>query len=382
MRCGFCNLFTTANPTGNVEAAYLEAMQRQALEVSAALGEASFARMAIGGGTPTFLNTVDLSLLFDIVERVFGCDAGTIPASCETSPLTSEQAKLTLLRERGIDRISIGVQSFIEAEVGAVGRAQKTKAVEQALERIRQAGFPVLNIDLMYGLPGQSVESWLASIRSALRFAPEELYMYPLYVRPLTGMERRFKENHDIRLACYREARSLLTSLGYEQVSMRMFRLASVATRDDSVYCCQEDGMVGLGCGARSYTQALHYSNEYAVGAVGIREIIDSFIKSSRASFAFANYGFALSEDEQRRRFVIKSILRTEGLDLRAYRQRFGNSPQEDLPELSELSAAGLGFEDGPRFKLSPAGIELSDAIGPWLYSNNVQRLMKSYELH
>src|SRR6185369_12116493 len=147
-----------------------------------------------------------------------------IPASCETSPLTADEARLRVLRERGIDRVSIGVQSFVEAEVGAIGRSQRTSVVEQALERIRKFDFPVLNLDLMYGLPGQTVASWLASLQSALRFEPEELYLYPLYVRPLTGMSRHPKEWDDIRLACYRKARSLLLHSGYEQVSMRMFR--------------------------------------------------------------------------------------------------------------------------------------------------------------
>lgn len=384
MRCGFCNLFTTANPHADLESAYILAMRRQAREVSSSLGEASFARLAFGGGTPTFLNCAQLARLFDIAEQIFGCDVTAIPASCETSPFTAEEDKLRLLRERGIDRISIGVQSFVEAEAGAVGRSQKTTTVHQALERIREIGFPVLNIDLMYGLPGQTVASWLASLKSALRFAPEELYLYPLYIRPLTGMGSRCREWDDIRLALYREGRSLLKGVGYEQVSMRMFRSSAPAARSavaEPVYCCQDDAMVGLGCGARSYTQGLHYSNEYAVRAGGIREIVDSFIANPCEAFSCAEYGFRLSDDEQRRRFVIKSVLRTEGLDLDAYRERFGSDPQQDLPQLAELLMEGLAVRDGQRFNLSEGGLEMSDAIAPWLYSTNVHDLMKSYEL-
>jgi oxygen-independent coproporphyrinogen-3 oxidase len=356
-------------------------MTRQAREVSSSLGEAGFARMALGGGTPTFLEAAALDGLFDIAEQIFGCDVSVVPASCETSPFTADKSKLRLLRDRGIDRISIGVQSFVEAETGAVGRSQKLSSVEQALERIREIGFPILNIDLMYGLPGQTVDTWLASLRRALHFAPEELYLYPLYVRPLTGLGRHSSEWDDIRLACYREGKSLLTSIGYEQVSMRMFRSPSAATKDEPVYCCQDDGMVGIGCGARSYTQSLHYCSEYAVNAAGIRGIIDRFIESPLGVFSFAEHGFKLSEDEQRRRFVIKSVLRTEGLALGAYRDRFGHEPQHDLPELSELLRADLAVKDDQTFRLSEVGMELSDAIAPWLYSTSVHQLMKSYEL-
>jgi oxygen-independent coproporphyrinogen-3 oxidase len=223
MRCGFCNLFTTANPKEDFTGVYLQALERQAKQVREALGEAKFARFAIGGGTPTFLDRVGLEALFDLAEQTFGAEPHRVPVSVETSPRTAEADKLRLLRERGVDRISIGVQSFLEAEASAAGRAQKTAWVEEALERIRAAGFPTLNIDLIYGLPGQTVGSWLCSLEAALRYAPEELFLYPLYVRPLTGLGRRNRAHDDIRLACYRAGREFLLSNGYAQVSMRMF---------------------------------------------------------------------------------------------------------------------------------------------------------------
>lgn len=382
MRCGFCNLFTTANPETQVRDAYMKALERQAEAVNRALGGARVARMAVGGGTPTYLDPASLDSLFDIAARVFGVDARDIPTSCETSPLTAERDKLRVLRERGVVRVSIGVQSFDEREARAAGRPQKTDDVLRALTRIREEGFPVVNIDLIYGLPGQSVRSWLASLAAALRFAPEEIYLYPLYVRPLTGLERHPKEWDDIRLACYREGRALLLAEGYEQVSMRMFRSASAPSADGPAYCCQDDGMVGLGCGARSYTNALHYSNEYAVGACGVRDIIARYSACPSEEFERADYGFTLDGAEQRRRYVVKSLLRVEGLDESVYCARFGKEPAEDVPELGALVESGLATAGGSRLKLTELGLELSDAIGPLLYSARVQELMRTYELH
>lgn len=382
MRCGFCNLFTAANPEAEARDAYMKAFERQAEAVSRALGGARFARMAVGGGTPTYLDPASLDSLFRIAARVFGVDARDIPASCETSPLTAERDKLRVLRERGVGRLSIGVQSFDEREARAAGRPQKTDDVLRALTRIREEGFPVLNIDLIYGLPGQSVQSWLASLAAALSFAPEELYLYPLYVRPLTGLERHPKEWDDIRLACYREGRALLLAEGYEQVSMRMFRSSRAPTEDGPAYCCQDDGMVGLGCGARSYTSALHFSDEYAVGACGVREIIARYSACPSQEFERAGYGFALDGAEQRRRFIVKSLLRAEGLERSAYRDRFGREPAEEMPELGALVESGLASAGASRLRLTDAGLELSDAIGPWLYSTRVRELMRTYELH
>ncbi|MGB6299953.1 MAG: radical SAM protein, partial [Rivularia sp. (in: cyanobacteria)] len=250
---------------------YVNTLQKQAKHVKAALGKSSFARLAIGGGTPTQLPIHHLETVLNVAEDTMGADLQQIPISVEMSPETATKDKLELLRSRNVSRASIGVQSFFESEVAAVNRRQTTAEVEAALTRMREAGFPTINIDLIYGLPGQTVETWLQSIRAALQFEPEEIFLYPLYVRPLTGLGTSEKEWDDIRLNCYRQGRDFLLSQGYSQTSMRMFQRNNVETRYIAslqfaapIYCCQQDGMVGIGCGARSYTDDLHYSNEYA----------------------------------------------------------------------------------------------------------------------
>lgn len=423
MRCGFCNLFTTVDPRAHFTADYLVALERQAGVVREAIGAIQVARVAIGGGTPTFLDPGDLTRLFAIVEGLFAVQSVAIPSSVETSPLTATPEKLAILREHGVDRISIGVQSFVEEEVHAVGRSQKLASVELALTAIRRTGFPTLNIDLIYGLPGQSVASWLSSLRMALRYRPEELYLYPLYVRPLTvsgssipvsssGSKKscsspgsrsgkvysvnpkRSKGNasgrmleelpmheEDIRLACYRAARELLLAEGYTQVSMRMFRAAHAPAETGPVYCVQDDGMLGLGCGARSYTRTHHYSSEYAVGAPTIRSILHDYARTPAEAFAFAHYGYVLNAEEQRRRYVLKSLLEAGGLSLNAYQQRFASMVFVDLPALHELLEYELAVVENEVVTLTPAGLERSDTIGPWLYSTHVRQLMEEYTL-
>ncbi|MBW3625967.1 MAG: hypothetical protein KY468_21460 [Armatimonadetes bacterium] len=189
------------------------------------------------------------------------------------------------------------MQSLLEVETRAVGRPQDSTTVMRALERIRETGFRTLNVDLMYGLPGQTPESWEASLRGVLAFEPEELYLYPLYARPKTGLERMNVPEEDRRLRLYREGRALLLERGYEQVSMRMFRRSCVPPDGEAhpyrpVYCCQEDGMVGLGCGARSYTRRLHYSTEYAVSPGAVRTLIRDYSTRSEDEFGGAHHGY------------------------------------------------------------------------------------------
>jgi oxygen-independent coproporphyrinogen-3 oxidase len=380
MRCGFCNLFTAANPGAGLVTFYLDALGRQAEVVREALPDAQFAQFAIGGGTPTYLTEIELSALLDLIERVTGAAPGALPASVETSPDTLTPAKVELLKARGVERVSIGVQSFIESETATVGRPQSRADVDTALSLLTEAGFRRVNIDLIYGLPGQTVETWLYSLREALRYAPDELYLYPLYVRPLTALGSSHKEWDDSRLACYRAARALLLAEGYEQVSMRMFRTRSAERGRHTEYSCQDDGMVGLGCGARSYTRGLHYSLDYAVRPKGVKGIIADYLARTRSELAHAEHGFALTPDEQRRRYLLQSVLHVEGLDVARYAERFGTAPIHDFPDLNTLTELGLLDFDGARFVPTALGLERSDAIGPYLFSPRVRELMREYE--
>jgi oxygen-independent coproporphyrinogen-3 oxidase len=379
MRCGFCNLFTTPDPRGGSVALYLDALRRQARAVRAAISEARFARFAVGGGTPTYLTEAELAEVFDVAEEIMGVALRATPSCVEASPDTLTPDKVALLKARGVGRVSLGVQSFVESEVAACGRPQARRDVDAALAMLAAAELPTVNIDLIYGLPGQTVATWLYSVREALAFTPGELYLYPLYVRPLTGLGRRPGWD-DRRLACYRAGRELLLAAGYEQVSKRMFRRAGTSVAGGPAYCCQEDGMVGLGCGARSYTRGLHYALDYAVGPKGIKAIIAGYLARGEAEFAVAEHGFALDAGEQRRRYLLQSILNVGGLDVGRYASRFGSDPADDFPDLHTF--AGLGLLDcaGGRWAPTPGGLEWSDAVGPWFFSGPVRALMAGYE--
>ncbi|XTZ16850.1 STM4012 family radical SAM protein [Micromonospora echinospora] len=382
MRCGFCNLFTRANPPAEQVAAYLRQLRRQARRVRDALGDARFVRAAFGGGTPTYLEAGELAELFDIAEETAGGPLAGLPISVETSPATATPDRLAVLAERGVTRVSIGVQSFLDAESRAAGRPQRRAEVDRALDAIRASGAPVLNVDLIYGIDGQTAETWRTSLETALRWRPEELYLYPLYVRPLTGLGRRAHTRADWdaeRLARYTEAVELLGAAGYRQESMRQFRRADVPTPDGPDYCCQDDGMVGLGCGARSYTTALHYSFDYAVSVSEVRAVLDDYLARPENDFDHAEVGYHLDAAEQRRRWLIQSLLRAEGVDPLAYRKRFGSAPAEDFPELVELTRRGWATDDGTR--LTAAGLGRSDAIGSWLVSAPVRRAMTEYAI-
>lgn len=384
-RCGFCNLFALGNPAADLVDRYMDQIVRQLGIVGPLLGQHRFARFALGGGTPSYLTAEQLGRIFSAVTRALTIDLQAVPAGIEVSPETATRDRLQVCRDAGCDRVSMGVQSFVDAELKALARPAQRREVVDAIATIRDLGFATLNLDLIYGIHGQSVASFVESVRTALQFAPEELYLYPLYVRPKTGLgqieaRRGQAGSNDIRLQMYAAARDTLLNAGYTQVSMRMFRSPNAPDTGGPAYCCQNDGMVGFGCGARSYTRTLHYSDHYGVSRASVSSILQQFVAAPESAFAEARYGFALDSDEQRRRFVIQSLLVWPGLEEASYASRFGTRVFEDFPQLEQLIESGAARSQHGLLALTEQGMAHADTIGPWLASQSVIARMNSYE--
>lgn len=382
-KCAFCNLFTLSHPQPELVHRYLAQLRTEAEVMRQVLGDFQVASYAVGGGTPSLLSLDQLEQLFAIYTEVMGVDLAAAPGSFEASPDTLDPAKIRYLAQRGIQRFSIGIQSFVDEEARAMGRLQPQKETDALLDEIGAAGFPAFNLDLIYGIPGQTEASWRFSLERALAFSPDELFLYPLYVRPLTGLHRKIiplAAHEDRRPRLYALACDFLKARGYVQDSMRLFRRAGTAPARDSEYSCQEDGMIGLGVNARSYTRELHYATEYAVAKPRVAAIVQDYLGKSRSDFAWARHGIRLSEEDRRRRYLIKSLLKAEGLECHHYRQVFGSDPQADFPDLERLQELELARIQGPFLRLTEAGMACSDLIGHWFIGPEVQQKMREYQ--
>ncbi len=376
-RCGFCNLYTQAQPAAEVEAAWLAALERQSALLRAALaspaGPPRAQRFAVGGGTPTWLEPAALDRVLRVVRTWAAPDA---PGTVEASPGTLDDERAALLRAHAVSRVSLGVQSFSPGESAAVQRAQTVAAVEAAMARVAWA--TTRNVDLIYGIPGQDAGSLRASIDAAIGLGANELYLYPLYVRPLTGLGRRGVDPARSRLGLYRAGRDHLRTCGWTQATMRCFRAPGTPVESGTPWRCQVDGMVGLGVGARSYTRTLHYAAPYSVAQSAVRAGIAAWCARTDAAHLHADHGVRLGPDEERRRFVLLTLLEA-GLDRAEYRAAFGGDPLDDLPQLAEAIDAGLVSASAAALTLTEAGTERADVLGYWLQSDAVRAARRAW---
>lgn len=382
MKCSFCNLFTVSNPQNDVVDLYLKQLQAEAQVMRDVLEDFSFAGYAVGGGTPSLLKPAQLVKLFSIYADTLKVDLARTPGSFEISPETITDEKLQLLSDYGVERVSMGVQSFVESEARSVGRLPVEGSLQSVLEKIISFGFPVFNIDLIYGIPAQTPQTWLTSLEVAMQSRPAEIFLYPLYIRPLTSLHKKKglqNEQTDFRDELYQLGRDFLIDHGYVQDSMRLFKYSGIKKTLGGDYSCQEDGMIGLGTNARSYTRDRHYSTEYAVNRVNVEAIVKNYLQKPAKAFEQASYGIVLSEDDRKRRYLIKSLLKAEGVDLGDYERLFHENIFDQFPELNVLLEINLATSDGRKLRLNSEGLAYSDLLGHWFISDSVKEKMQSY---
>ena len=368
-KCGYCNLFSQQCCDAERISLYLHTMRRQAEQLSVAAQGLKFTSFAVGGGTPLILDEGQLEELFCLAE-LFGVHPSRVFTSVETSPEYTQKSVLWQLRARGVERLSMGVQSFNETELKKLKRRPGLGTVVGALENIVEAGFPQFNLDLIYGIEGQTVESFMRSLNTALTYRPNELFIYPLYVRPGTRIDVRSTD--DIGYAIYKSARELLVGQGFVQTSMRRFVRRETT---ETEFSCGDEVMLSCGAGGRSYLGNLHYATPYAVRQQAIADEIDHYIRTT--DFMTAANGFLLSTEEMQIRFIIKNLMYHRGVDLAEYEKRFGEKPDRNL--FREFTDRGWIEETGRIVRLTEEGMAYSDYIGQAFISPVVRKLMSEY---
>lgn len=369
-KCGYCNLFSLQTNRGEYITAYLNTLRRQAQQLAPLTAGLAFDSFAIGGGTPLLLTVPQLEFLLD-TAALFGVHPSNAFTSIETSHEYADTARLNLLKQAGVARVSIGIQSFQDKELIALKRRPRQDSICQALNAIQKMDFPYFNIDLIYGIKGQTVESFLYSLEKALRFQPNELFIYPLYVRQGTGITER--EPDDVCFRMYRVACELLQAKGFLQTSMRRF-IHHPST--DAEVSCGDEVMLSCGSGGRSYLGDLHYATRYTVCQQCIAREIDEYMATT--DFTVARNGFILSAKEQQQRFIIKNLMYYTGIDKAEYTRRFGES-LDRIPLFRELAEQHWIEETPECIRLTSEGLGYSDYIGQLFIPLGIRQLMETY---
>lgn len=217
-----------------------------------------------GGGTPSLLSVDQLSHILDALEQQFGIDS-QVEVSMEIDPGTFDLEQVQGYRAAGVNRVSLGVQAFQPELLAACGRSHTVEDVEIAVRLLRQAGFENFSLDLISGLPHQTLEHWQDSLQRAIAISPTHLSCYDLTVEPITAFGRRYQPgiaplpSDDATAQMYRLASYLLQEAGYHHYEISNYAQPGYQCRHNRVYW-QNRPFYGFGMGATSYVDGNRFA--------------------------------------------------------------------------------------------------------------------------
>lgn len=375
-KCGYCNLFSVTGWSESRMQDYVSAMERHAAQLAEILpAEVSFQDLTLGGGTPLMLSEAQLRKVFALARTYLRFQPEVHPIVIETSPNQTTEEKLNILKEECVNRVSIGVQSFHDSELASLYRMHDAASARRALHAIKNKCFDCLNIDFIYGIPGQTVNSLLDSLKQALEFEPDELFVYPLYVKPQTLLHRRNIKQAEDAFLMQKHMREFLKSAGYEPHSMRRFVKGTAGALPESL--CGFGNTISVGCGGRSYIGNLHFCTPYAVRREHCLSILEDYIRQE--DYLQITHGFVLSAEEQKRRYVIKQVLFGRGIELADYEKHYEENILDAFPVITQWMNAGYAKSTDGFITLTEDGFLLSDYLGPQLISPEVAKLSTEF---
>lgn len=359
-KCRYCDF--VSYPYSHAAAGrYLAALEQEMGLYSRrlTLEEKQVASVYIGGGTPTCLPAAALSAVLDRCRTCFQF-APQAEITVEANPGTVDRAKLAALRKAGVNRLSLGVQACREDLLRLLGRVHDFGQAVEAVHLARQAGFQNLNLDLIFGIPGQTTAQWRSCLEQVLALAPEHISAYGLQIEENTPLGRAVKKgdivpcDEETELAMFQETISLLTACGFEHYEISNFARPERQCRHNLGYWHNLE-YLGLGPAAHSHMRGCRYSNEEKVAAYAAR-------------LADGERPVAFSERPSRRTAMGESVflgLRLlKGLPLDEFDRRFGERAEAVFaPEIDRLCRFNLvEIKDG-YLRLTRRGLPLANQV-------------------
>jgi putative oxygen-independent coproporphyrinogen III oxidase len=263
-RCPYCD-FNTYVGMEDTAPEYVDALLREASGWAARAGDRIAGSVFIGGGTPSLLDPTLARRLLSGIRAAFGVDVDA-EVTMEANPETVDAVRLGAFRAAGVNRISFGAQSFAPHVLVTLGRAHGAERTKQAVAEARAAGFANLNLDLIYGTPGETSDDWRRSLDEAISLEPEHVSAYSLTIEQGTAFGAAVAAgampapDEDDQASKYETALDALAGAGYEHYEISNWARPGKAGRHNLVYWTQGE-YAGLGAGAHAYLDGVRSWN-------------------------------------------------------------------------------------------------------------------------
>ena len=356
-KCNYCDFVSYPRTDEGVDV-YLAGLRREACLHAPSMATEP-ATVFMGGGTPTCLTAAQLEDLFNCVNYYFPPQPGA-EYTVEANPGTLDQEKLAVMKVAGVNRLSIGVQTCREDMLARLGRLHSFDQAVQAVEQARRAGFDNINLDLIFGLPGQTAADWLGCLDLVMALEPEHLAVYSLQLEEDTPLGRAVAEgtsepcDEEVELAMFTGAINSLQAAGYHHYEISNFAMPSRECRHNLIYW-HNGQYLGLGPGAHS-----HMGNTRWFNHSGLQEY-SLALDTGRLPVAGEE---ELALPVRMAETIIMGLRLRAGLDLNDFASRFGQRLEEVYAdELRRVTQRELAEITDGYLRLTTKGLPLANMV-------------------
>ncbi|MBM3949314.1 MAG: radical SAM family heme chaperone HemW [SAR202 cluster bacterium] len=373
-KCPYCD-FNTYARIEPLMPAYVAALRREAEAWGAMLGRPAVRTVFFGGGTPSYLPPGDIAAILDTVRAAFAVERDA-EVTLEANPGDFTPKKLASYLKAGVNRLSIGVQSLDDGLLSLLGRRHNAAQAVEAYRMARAAGLGNISLDLMFGLPRQSLAQWEASLRGAADLGPEHLSMYCLTLEAGTPMEHQVKTgllpepDADVAADMYLAAEEVMGSLGYRHYEISNWAKPGRESRHNLTYWRNEP-YLGIGPGAHSYLAGLRFANlkpprEYVtrIEAIATPLRAEHLDVSAVRSIPVVDSVEAIGPRLEMAETMMMGLRLDTGISLTGFQRRFGTTLAHAYgSEIADLTADGLVEQGGGVLRITARGRLLGNRV-------------------
>ena len=355
-KCIYCDFNSYAGKLG-LSDAYIDSLLKELALYEAKLQGKKINTIFIGGGTPTILNE---KLLDKLLKGLSKYSDSAYEYTIESNPGTLTLDKLNIMKSYKINRLSIGLQAVQNTLLKTLGRIHSFEDFLRSFELARKAGFNNINIDLMFGLPGQTPDDWHKTLKEVVSLRPEHISAYSLIVDENTEIFNLIKNkrmslpDENTERNMYKDAIGFLNASGYRQYEISNFALPGYECTHNIAYW-KEKEYIALGAGASSFFQNIRYKNE---------ESIEAYIKRIKKSEIPVSEFDYIDKNSMIREAIILGLRMNEGIDLCSFKNQYGFDINLSFGDIiSKYASMGLMDNSNGRIKLTKRGIDISNTI-------------------
>ncbi|MBO8171430.1 MAG: oxygen-independent coproporphyrinogen III oxidase [Bacillaceae bacterium] len=359
-KCYYCDFNSFVTRDEQIIWDYLYALDREMEETVRQVPPQKISTIYVGGGTPSYLSPEQMAYFLDSVSRHFPRLERDYEFSMEANPGTTDPAKLNVMKAGGVNRISFGVQTFNDELLKRIGRIHDRRQVYESIENAVNAGFDNISIDLMFGLPGQTLDHLKDAVERAVQLPIRHLSAYSLKVEENTHFYHLYEKgklplpSEQEELDMYLWLMDELNARRFKQYEISNFANPGFESRHNITYWLNEF-YYGIGAGAHGYVAGRRHVNAGP---------LNMYLEKVKTEGLPRVEEFAVSERESMEDFMIMGLRMLEGVRFDRFYHRYGQGMREVFAEpLGRLREQGLIVMDTSSVRLSEKGIPLGNEV-------------------